>query len=1730
MFSMGIVKSVGRRISRAGFIITGGVVGIVAAVIVACENPQPPASCGAIPQQTLTVGETAAVSACFNDPNGDVLVYAARSSDAGVATVDGSGSSVTVTAVSPGSATVSIRAHDPDGLMAEQTFAVLVPNRPPVVMGEIADSELTVGESLMLDVSEYFSEPDGQALAYAASIGSDVVVGSMTGESLTIEALARGTAPVTVTATDPGGLTATLGFSVTVPNRGPVAEGTVEARMIEVGEEETVDMSPYFSDPDGDELTYATVTSDGALATAEVSASLVTVIAVAKGSVTVTVTATDTEGASATQNFDVTVPNQPPVAVGTIPAQTVEVGGEVALEMGPFFSDPDGDALAYEVTTDNPAVAEVSVGELGVTVTALAKGNATMTVTATDIDGLTATQSLSVMVPNRGPVADGTVEARMIEVGEEETVDMTPYFSDPDGDELTYATVTSDGALATAEVSASVVTVIAVARGSVTVTVTATDTEGASATQNFDVTVPNQPPVAVGTIPAQTVEVGGEVVLEMGPFFSDPDGDALAYEVTTDNPAVAEVSVGERGVTVTALAKGNATMTVTATDIDGLTATQTLSVMVPNRPPAVAGEIPAQTVEVGEERSLELGSYFTDPDGDPLSYEVEAIDATVVEAAADEGVVVLTAMTRGETTVTITAADNEGLIATQTFSVTVPNRAPVAEGTVEARMIEVGEEETVDMTPYFSDPDGDELTYATVTSDGALATAEVSASLVTVIAVAKGSVTVTVTATDTEGASATQNFDVTVPNQPPVAVGTIPAQTVEVGGEVALEMGPFFSDPDGDALAYEVTTDNPAVAEVSVGELGVTVTALAKGNATMTVTATDIDGLTATQSLSVMVPNRPPAPARTIPVQTVEVGEEKTLDAASYFTDPDGDPLSYEVEAVDATVVEAAADEGVVVLTAMTRGETTVTITAADNEGLIATQTFSVTVPNRAPVAGDPLMAQTIEVGDAAAVDVSSHFSDPDGDELTYTFTISDAAVANLEPSRHLAVLSAMAKGEAMVTVTATDTEGLAATLAFAVEVPNRRPVAMEAIGAQTAYKDSVIAVEVASAFMDPDGDALVYSVASFNPTVVEATATGAVVTVLTISQGEATVTVQATDMEGLADSASFQVTVPNRAPFVPGRYSRYRLERGDTLELGVAQYFADPDADPLNVEAESSDERRVAVAVENEVLVLAAVRAGSANVTVTATDPWGLEVKQEFRVSVVRPGGGGNEDNQPPAVTGTISPRTLTDGEQFTMGVDGYFRDPNGDALTFVASSADEDIAVAAVTGSSLTVTGAGAGTVDVTVTATDPGNLSAAMTFSVAVEEYTGGNRSPAVTRTIESQAIQPDGSFATDLGSHFRDPDDNQLTFSAESSNEGVAIVEVADEARLSLTAVSEGTAVISVKATDTGNLTKTIDFGTTVRSSGTNSAPEIKGTPLADTLRYESRYHPFNFPTFDGFDYFEDPDGDTLTFTATSSNSQAARARQNRSGGNIIWVQDFRFGETTITIKAEDPFGASISQSFLYVVANTAPYLTEMGRQFTEWKAKTGNTDHIPIGSFFFDADIHRGDGIVRRFEVSSSDNSKVAIGATYTGSGGWIHVPITGIADGQATVTVKAFDRAGNSTSMSFLVPVDDNARPEIKKRFPNTLPTLRWGDTLSYTLSEYFEDPDGDTLIYSDSLQIDNELFVVEIAGGVVQFIAPDTFAVNINRVFITATDPGGKSVSQRVQVVLAVLPPHPIQ
>ena len=94
-----------------------------------------------------------------------------------------------------------------------------------------------------------------------------------------------------------------------------------------------------------------------------------------------------------------------------------------------------------------------------------------------------------------------------------------------------------------------------------------------------------------------------------------------------------------------------------------------------------------------------------------------------------------------------------------------PNQAPVTAGTVPAQTITEGESQSVDVRSYFSDPDGDALTYSGSSSATGVATVSVSGSTVAITAVSPGEATMTVTATDPGGMSAAQSFAVTVEQQ-----------------------------------------------------------------------------------------------------------------------------------------------------------------------------------------------------------------------------------------------------------------------------------------------------------------------------------------------------------------------------------------------------------------------------------------------------------------------------------------------------------------------------------------------------------------------------------------------------------------------------------------------------------------------------------------------------------------------------------------------------------------------------------------------------------------------------------------------------------------------------------------------------------------------------------------------------------------------------------------------------
>ena len=145
------------------------------------------------------------------------------------------------------------------------------PNRAPIAVGSIPALELVVGDSVELNLASYFSDPDGDALTYSASVSNPVVASvSVVGPVVTIRGLQEGSATVNVTATD-GDQSATQEAALTVLPRSTAARVVINPdrpRVLGLGE--GLQFTAVVFDTDGVVIEEAPVdwsSSDSAVAT-----------------------------------------------------------------------------------------------------------------------------------------------------------------------------------------------------------------------------------------------------------------------------------------------------------------------------------------------------------------------------------------------------------------------------------------------------------------------------------------------------------------------------------------------------------------------------------------------------------------------------------------------------------------------------------------------------------------------------------------------------------------------------------------------------------------------------------------------------------------------------------------------------------------------------------------------------------------------------------------------------------------------------------------------------------------------------------------------------------------------------------------------------------------------------------------------------------------------------------------------------------------------------------------------------------------------------------------------------------------------------------------------------------------------------------------------------------------------------------------------------------------------
>jgi uncharacterized protein YjdB len=346
-------------------------------------------------------------------------------------------------------------------------------------------------------------------------------------------------------------------------------------------------------------------------------------------------------------------------------------------------------------------------------------------------------------------------------------------------------------------------------------------------------------------------------------------------------------------------------------------------------------------------------------------------------------------------------------------------------------------------------------------------------------------------------------------------------------------------------------------------------------------------------------------------------------------------------------------------------------------------------------------------------------FNDPDGDALMYNASSNAPAIATASVTGSVLTVTALAGGTVIITVTASDGKGGANSTTFTVTV-NRPPVVANAILNQLLTVGGTFTRDLNAApavFSDPDGDALNYSANSSAAATATVSVAGNVLTVTAAGGGSATITVTANDGKGGMQSTTFTVTV-NQPPRVANAMANQTLTvgRSFTRDLNAPPVvFVDPDGDALDYTATSSAPASASAAISGSTLTVTLNSSGNATITVTANDGRGGTTQTSFTVST----------NRAPVVMNAIPNQTLILGDAaFRRDLNAapvVFNDPDGDALSYTASSNASTIATATISGSVLTATAVAIGTATITVTADDDKGQTTSTTFTANVTATT-------------------------------------------------------------------------------------------------------------------------------------------------------------------------------------------------------------------------------------------------------------------------------------------------------------------------------------------------------------------------------------------------------------------------
>lgn len=993
------------------------------------------------------------------DPNGDALTYSLNSAPVnGNVTInpDGTFQYVPNTGYT-GNDSFTFLAADPNGGTAIGAVTIRILNRPPVAQNVSLTTPANVATSGQVTASD----PDGDPLTFTQNT-SPVNGTSQVNLDGTFTYTPNpgfiGTDSFTVLVTDISGDTAISTVTIEVINLPPVTSNL----NLTTGGNNPVSGQVTATDPNGDPLTY-TLSGTPANGTALVNVDgsfTYTPNAGFIGTDSFTVVVSDGNGGTAISVVTVQVTNQPPIPQNV----TLTTAGNTPASGQVVATDPNGDPLTYSLNSvplNGTAVMNAD-GTFTYTPVANFSGTDAFTYLVSDGAGGTAVGNVTINVLNQPPstsdVSLSTIQ-NMMATGQ-------VIATDPNGDSLTYVLQSSpvSGTAAVNSDGSFTYTPNTGFTGPDSFTVLVSDGRGGTAVSTVTINVINQPPAAQtqNFTTLQNTALSGQITA------TDPDGDALTYQLSS-LPANGTAVVNPDGTftyTPAAGFVGTDSFTILISDGKGGTAVGTAIVRVEDQAPV------AQDLELSTNVNTPVAGQIpaTDPDGDPLTYTLSVPPANGTVLLNPDGSFTYTPNLNffGIDNFSVLVSDGKGGTATSNVQVSVPVSPPVTSNVT----VNTNTNIPVSGQVVATDPQGETLTY-TVSSGPANGTVALNSADGTFTYTPNsgfiGTDTFSVLVTNTSGVFVTSVVTINVDNLPPV----VPNYSVDTIQNTPVEGQVSATDPDGNLLTYSLATA-PLLGTAVInpdGTFTYTPNPGVVGTDTFSVLVSDGRGGTATSVVTVHIIDQPPVTQDVF----LATPNETPVSSAVTATDPDGDPLTYTLNAAPAFGTAVVNLDGTFTYTpnAGYVGRDSFTVLVDDGKGGTAVSTVQIDVTNSPPIAAGTSVTTTQNNPVTGAVTAT----DPEGDPLTFSLLTPPAngfVTVNLDGTFTYTPNTGYV-GSDSFTVLISDGLGGIAIATATVTVTDLPPVTAD-VSISTSINLPVSGIVTAT---DPEGDPLSYSLLS---------------------------------------------------------------------------------------------------------------------------------------------------------------------------------------------------------------------------------------------------------------------------------------------------------------------------------------------------------------------------------------------------------------------------------------------------------------------------------------------------------------------------------------------------------------------------------------------------------------------------------------------------------------------------